>query len=68
MFRQFLFLCLFVGAFLVVSTDAQSFEDGVSGKLFYIPRFRRGSLNFNGHSAYLQQLLQNLKPRFRRSD
>ncbi|KHJ88901.1 hypothetical protein OESDEN_11293 [Oesophagostomum dentatum] len=41
---------------------------GSLDNFFYLsPRLRRDPLSFGGQNAYLHQLLQNLKPKFRRS-
>uniref|UniRef100_A0A1I7XRU1 Uncharacterized protein n=1 Tax=Heterorhabditis bacteriophora TaxID=37862 RepID=A0A1I7XRU1_HETBA len=35
--------------------------------MYIRPRFRRDPMSFSDQNAYLQQLLQNLKPRFKRN-
>ncbi|VDL79264.1 unnamed protein product [Nippostrongylus brasiliensis] len=48
--------------------DDNSSDYGSVDNYFYLsPRLRRDPLSFNGQNAYLHQLLQNLKPKFRRS-
>nr|CDJ80875.1 unnamed protein product [Haemonchus contortus] len=65
-------LVILVVAVVMVLCHALPIDDtgadyGNLENFFYLPRLRRDQLAFSGQNAYLRQLLQNLKPKFRRS-
>ncbi|EYC32728.1 hypothetical protein Y032_0002g1066 [Ancylostoma ceylanicum] len=68
-------LVILVVAVVLALCQALPIEDnnlaadyGTLDNFFYLsPRLRRDPLSFGGQNAYLHQLLQNLKPKFRRS-